>query len=358
MKWNHAAGVFGVSSAIALALAAPACSSEDAATTGAGTADSGTADSASDAGGSGTVGETVSVLVTVAAGGTLTDKAGTVTLVIPPGAIEKDATLTLLVDAPTSGAIANVYGFSPDVFRFSKPARITIKAAAPAGKQAAVALEQGGTWKAFAGSSLDAAKGTVRADVDQLGKYSVVSADVVAPLTVPTTCAEAVTKFTACGGDPIGTWTHVKWCADAIPQIRASCTEGTYLSEITTDQTVTFVSGTKQSSAAAATSKQTYDVPLSCLREGLTCSDVEAALEASCSAGSAANCVCTKSLPSELTESTSKYSVTATKLTISDASGSLLDENEICVRGDLLYLRRSVLAGEKGIGNIEVFQRK
>ncbi len=332
MKWTHVTGL-ALASVLAVGVLAPlpACSSDD-------------STSGSSSSGGGTVGETVSVNVSAAAGGTVADKAGSVSLVIPPGALEKDTTITLAVGAAVTGTIANVYDFGPDGLKFTKPVSLEIKATVPEGKQAAVAFESAGAWKQLSGSTVDKTKGTVKASTDHFTKYSVVVVDGQATLQPPATCAQATADFTACGGDPTGTWTFAEFCVDAKSvgdPFKGKCPSGSATIDVTDDRTVTIDATTIKNGAGTQTLKSTYDIPAACLSaNGVTCAQVPGS-DASLTCTSQANgdCQCNKQESNAKEPSTQTYTTSGSTITITDPTDNSVTNGEFCVKSNLLYFR-------------------
>ena len=135
-----------------------ACSSDD---------PSSSSSSSSSSGSSGQTGDTVTVRVSAAAGGSVADKDGKAKLDIPAGALEKDTDITLKLTEKSGNAVIEIADFGPDGLKFLKPATLEFKAdssLATAGKSLAVAMEEGGTFKALTGSTY--ANGVAKAPVE------------------------------------------------------------------------------------------------------------------------------------------------------------------------------------------------
>lgn len=331
MKWNNVVGIIGLVSVAALG-AAPltACSSDDTTTTG---------------GNGATVGETVSVPITAAAGGTVADKAGTVSLVIPPGALEKDTTITMTVGAQAAGTIASSYDFGPDGLKFVKPVALEIKAAVPDGKKAAVAYESGGTWKQLAGSTIDAAKGTVKASTDHFTKYSVVIVDGEVVLQPPSSCVEASSTFAACGGDPTGTWGFAEFCIDGKKlggdPFNGKCPTATAAIDVNDPRTVTIDATTLTTSAGTIGLKTTLTIPGSCLSaNNATCDQVQSSMKTAQCALSGQDCVCNESKDQPETESKQTYTTSGNTIEITDPTDGSKSTGEYCVKSNLLYFKQ------------------
>ncbi len=172
---------------IALALALPACGTDDAAGGAGGAA--GSAASASDAtsGGSGGAAggagaSATTTTVTAADGGTVQDAAAVCVLSIPPGALAEDTEITLTIDPKTSETVTPVCTFTSAKEILFEPAAsqpsLTILApgATPPGDQRAViAVDQAGTWTELEGSVQGS--GSVEAPVPGLGSFAVIFVD-------------------------------------------------------------------------------------------------------------------------------------------------------------------------------------
>lgn len=341
MKWSS---LFAVCALATLAMAPlAACSSSS---TTSGSSSSG-----------GTVGETVSVPVSAAAGGTVADKAGSVSLVIPPGALEKDTTITLAVGASAAGTIANVYDFGPDGLKFLKPVALEIKATVPEGKQAAVAYEEAGTWKQLSGSSVDKAKGTVKANTDHFTKYSIVIVDGQAVVSPPASCTEAKAQFTACGGDPKGTWTFAEFCIDgssSADPFDGKCPTATASFDFTDSRTVVIDATSISNGAGSVSIKQQLTIPGSCLSaNNVTCDKIADPEEGRTCALVADACVCNAEQVEQKTPKVDTYTTSGNTITITDTSDNSTTTGEYCVKSNLLYFKET-----GGDGVLYVLQKK
>jgi hypothetical protein len=239
--------------------AAVACSSSSS-TTGGG-ADAGSA------------GQTVTVHVSAASGGTVSDATNTATLAIPGGALAQDTDITLAVGATTSDTVASVYDFGPDGLQFQKPAALTIKTdqTAPQGKALSIAYQDStGAWKPVDGSSV--ANGAVTANISHFTKYSIVIVDGQVVLQPPSGCTDVVANFKPCGGDVTGTWVIKDFCVGAqsiaSDPFDGGCPGFTASVDVQNTQTITFNAGTETSTAGTETDTFTYDFPASCFADG------------------------------------------------------------------------------------------
>lgn len=233
---------------------------------------------------SSSAGETVTVHVSAAAGGTVSDKSGKVTLAIPAGALAKDTDISLAIGAAANGSAGDVYDFGPDGLQFLKPVTLTVKGdgiTVPEGKTAAIGLLAGSTFTKVEGSTF--ANGVATAPVMHFTKYAVIIVDGNVILQPPSQCTDVISKFTNCGGDPTGTWAFTDFCVeqkilDTLKQPGCDGAVGTI--EVSSTQTVTFsggaTSGTVTSSNGTITTVIVGEIPKTCLSDAGTvaCADM------------------------------------------------------------------------------------
>ena len=166
--------------------------------------------------GGGTAASTTTVRVTAAAGGSVADPSGKTKLDIPPGALAADTDITLSILPKSGAAVVDVSEFGPDGLQFLKPVTLTIKAdaaLATGDKTLALAVNEGADFKAIPGSTF--ANGVATASITHFSRYTVVVVDGKLVIKPPASCVEARASFTACGGDPKGSWTFAEFCVDA-----------------------------------------------------------------------------------------------------------------------------------------------
>jgi hypothetical protein len=332
-----------------------ACSSDD----------TGTSSSSSSGGSSsgGQTEETVTVHVSAAAGGSVADKDGKAKLDIPAGALEKDTDITLKLTAKSGAAVIEIADFGPDGLKFLKPATLEFKAdssLAPAGKSLAVAMEEGGTFKALTGSTY--ANGVAKAPVEHFTKFSVVVIDGFITLVDPSSCQDARAQFTPCGGDPVGTWTFAEFCLDPnaikVPDpFQGKCTGYVGSAEVIQVRDVTITSSTVAVSAGTNTIKFVSDFPLQCIVDatdgGVTqCGDYGGS-ENPCTDKGGGQCHC------ESTQVENKEAEAPAPYTTSGSTWTSDDGNtgKYCVSGDVLYYLSE--AGDAQLSNLlYVLKRK
>jgi hypothetical protein len=295
---------------------------------------------------------TVTVHVTAAAGGTVSDPSGKATLAIPAGALAADTDITLATSAAANGSAGDVLDFGPDGLQFLKPATLTIKAdgvTVPDGKSVSVAILGGTTWTPLTGSTF--ANGVATADVMHFTKYSIIIVDGKVVIQPPASCDAAQAGFTNCGGDVSGTWKFLDYCVD--PKVADSlkpvgCSGATATIEVTNTQTITFsggTSGTVTTSDGTATTTITTEVPTTCLSDGgvgVVCANLSDTKTTCTDSATQGNCHCVQ---------TDVKAQTGNTTTFPDPA----NPSEYCVQGNLLTVRES----KNGVatGNLFVLQK-
>jgi hypothetical protein len=263
-------------------------------------------------------GATVTVRVSAAQGGTVSDKEGKVTLAIPPGALAADTDITLAVAAASNGSASAVYDFGPDGLQFQKPAALTLKGdgiTVPDGKKAVVGLLDGATFKTVEGSSFTA--GVATAPIMHFTKYAIVIVDGNIVLEPPKSCTDAQASFTNCGGDPRGTWKIKDYCIDPKilqPLKPGGCTDWVASIEATSTQTFTFAgtatSGTITASAGTSTNKIITDFSKTCYggaAGSVTCASLGDAKTTCTDSATPGKCHCEQTTTKNEPGSTSTY---------------------------------------------------
>jgi hypothetical protein len=160
------------------------------------------------------VGQTQSVNISAAAGGTVTVTGGSVN--IPPGALAADTTITVAIKDKSQYAHAdevavNVFDYGPNGTKFLKPVTMTIDlqgVAVPSGKTAMIAYYDGANWQTLPDSQVSG--GGVTATTTHFTPFTIVF---VGGQQTGGTCG----SFTACGGSLVGTWTFTASCATFAP---------------------------------------------------------------------------------------------------------------------------------------------
>ncbi|HPB50894.1 MAG TPA: hypothetical protein PLY68_02810 [Myxococcota bacterium] len=165
----------------------------------------------------GTIGENSSATVTAADGGTVALPSGAAKIVIPAGALSADTEITLntldiagMVDEERLGSY--VFDFGPDGTTFARKVEISLKSGGvPDGKEANLAWLDGEKWTKVPGSKL--VDGMIVGEIDHFTKFVVYFTDKdVIIETDDDICKDL--DFSACGGDPIGTWEIETFCME------------------------------------------------------------------------------------------------------------------------------------------------
>lgn len=320
--------------ASAAILAAIACSStnED------------TADGGASPDGGGVVAEQTKVRVTAAAGGTVADPAGKASLAIPAGALATDTDITLDIRAKETGTESEVFEFGPTGTQFTKPAALTLKFAGtvPDGKKAVLAVQEGTKWTPIEGSA--AANGVVSGNITHFSKFTIIFVD--GKILAVSSCAEQVTGFVACGGDPKGNWAFQDYCFKDPKQLGeapGNCPEARVENDVDLMQDVTINDTTITLAGGTRTLNQKFHIPISCLTDagGVTCADLQNAffkksdggVNGTCVAATEANtCDCSRSESQAQPGGSVQYTVSGNAMTING------DPAEYCVSGDTLKI--------------------
>ena len=326
--------------------------------------------SSGSSGTSGTTSGTVTVHVTAAAGGTVSDPGGKATLAIPPGALATDTDITLNVGAAANGSAGSVLDFGPDGLQFLKPATLTVKAdgvTVPTGKSVSVAIFDGSAWKPLDGSKF--ASGVATADVMHFTKYSIVIVDGQVLLQPPANCTETSSTFQACGGDPNGTWKFADFCIDpkslGADPFKGGCPQFAATVDFKSDGIVTIAGNATQGTITTGPSTEnttiTYTFPLTCTNAvtdgGLaSCAQASKSGGATCTDTGSGNCSCTEASSKQSTGSTHGYTASGNILTNLDSTtGQPTSTGEYCVKGGLLYYKEIKDGGQ---GLIYVLQKQ
>lgn len=140
--------------------------------------------------------------VVAADGATVEDTAGDVSLQIPPGSLEADATLTLTIGPAEAETAAPTYTFAPAGLVLDPPGTLAIAAdgvTVPAGKVLVAASRAGSAWVEIPGSVVGS--GIVEAPIAALASFSLILVDEAVAGPCDETCmAQAGAECcTACG---------------------------------------------------------------------------------------------------------------------------------------------------------------
>ena len=310
-------------------------------------------DESSSSSSGGTTDGTITVRVSAATGGTVSDPSGKATLAIPPGALDKDTDITLKVSPAANGAAGDVLDFGPDGLKFLKPATLTMKTdgvTVPNGKTAVIAVYEGGAWKAIDGSKL--AGNVVTGDVAHFTQYTFIFVDGQVTVVPPANCAEAA-AFTPCGGDPTGKWKFGNLCLDpktTVPDpFKGTCPQYQASVDFTSDGTITFTgtatSGTFTTTDSTATLSYAYTFPLTCAQAmydsgAITCQQLsgQKAGDPQCVDAGGGNCKCSASGTNQSAGNTKNYTTSGNIFTETDSQGNT-KSGEYCVKGNVLYYK-------------------
>jgi hypothetical protein len=134
--------------------------------------------------------------------------------------------------------------------------------------------------------------------------------------------------FTACGGDPTGSWTFVDSCY--INTRTADCEAAVWTVETTQTGGIEFASDKTYSSAFKVITKLTYTAEKSCLREGETCEDLAAPLKLDSCVDNGAVCACEGGGSVDST-TTGTWATSGTTLTLTAEGAPKAAEHDLCV---------------------------
>lgn len=271
--------------------------------------------------------------ITAAKGGTLT--APGATLVIPAGALAADTTVTLTVtdkgsEPDAANIAAKVFTFGPDGTQFLKPVAMTLAfdpSNPPADKTAKLAFLKDGAWVALADSKVTGTEVTA-------------TTTHFTPFTVVWTSGAGQTggtcpAYTACGGDPTGTWSYTAGCAtvgNADP-FKGQCPGASFSLTIDLVGTVTFGGGNYTAKSTATTSSSVL-APKSCV--GNDCAKALGSQFPNAK-DDGVNCVGTSAPQTSSGDGTGTYVVAGNKMTLTDSkAGATPTDAEFCVKGNEL----------------------
>ncbi len=277
-------------------------------------------------------GKTFTQQITAADGGTLATESGYASLDVPAGALAADTKLTVKVEAAASGTASSVYDFGPDGTQFSKPVDLTIKynATPPTDKKPVLAMYDQDKWVEISGSSF--ADGKVTAKVEHFTKFSVIIVDNKVVLT--SSCGDVADKFSACGGDIVGSWKIADYCVPNtilgdVPF--TNCSEAKWEVDMDwKDAVITITSTTSEISAYTMVSKVTLFVPKTCI-DNQPCTEIGDDFGA-CTEESGV-CKCTKTTEKEIPASpATNYTIEGNSIV--STTGEVTTKSPYCVQGD------------------------
>jgi hypothetical protein len=288
--------------------------------------------SAAAGGGANAAGASYSQKITAAAGGTFT--AAGATVVIPPGALAADTTLTLTVTdkagQPNADTIAAmVFDFGPNGTTFLKPVSMTLDftGTPPSGDVAKLAFLQGGAWVPLADSAVAGSK--VTATTTHFTPFTIV-------FTPGGQTGGACGAFAACGGDVVGKWTYSAACvslpAEANPYA-AKCPTATMTWTVDVTGTVEFKADGTFDQAGTMTGSVVADVPKICSGGACPKSDAKTTW-----VDTGASCKGTWVPTTKSRTSTGTYTTAGSKLTVNPASAPQPSVFDYCVAGNSMGL--------------------
>ncbi len=287
----------------------------------------------------------VEVDVSAEDGGTVEDEAGTLELDIPPGALADDTTITLETLAQEDDTEAPVYEFGPDGLEFEEPVTLSIEfdGNVPDGQRAALATYEGGKWVEIDGSTFE--NGVVSGEITHFSKFSIIFVEGVGVVLV-SGCSEAVESFTACGGDPTGTWHYEEYCLldqtllSTDNPMEGTCSEATMEAEFIFDTEIVITDTTIQVMAGEWGQTSTLTIPSTCVSDmEMTCDEVETEWEYDSCAEDADACVCTATAADALEESEpQEYELDGNTLVTTNDDGTT-ETTEFCVQGDQMLAK-------------------
>jgi hypothetical protein len=323
---------------------------------------------------------TTTVHVTAAAGGTVADPSGKTSLVIPPGALEKDTDITLALTPAASGAVVEVSELGPDGLKFLKPVALSIKAdaaLATAGKSLALAVLENGAFKAVEGSAY--ANGAATAPITHFSKYSIILVDGQVILQPPKDCNDALANFKPCGGDPKGTWTIKDLCIPGqslgADPFGGKCPEFSADGDFTVTNELIIDATTITTTDGNLVQTSTLNIPLKCANSDGDGGTVTPAPYADCAAfqtqlnknrsakpqyactdKGGGICACTVTETKANPGNKKTYTQNGNTITSTDSTGKVEAPTEYCVNNNLLTVAGK--GGDGGIALLYSLQRK
>jgi len=291
---------------------------------------------------------TASAEITASEGGDL--ELGAAKLSVPGGALAEDTTLTVESKKPAAGLpdaaslSGLVYDFGPTGTTFEKPVALTLPLAkAPgAGKEAVIAYldEASGSWADLA-TTVDAS-GAVSAEIAHFSSYVVR----IRNTNVEMGGGQVDCSFTACGGDPSGTWRIATACitgAGGDNPFGDACAEGTIDIDVMADGTLTVENGRYTWDLTVA-GNVTSNIPASCIGPlsggaATSCDDFGGDDEGTtCSGSLAAGCSCTQAGEPEMDTSAGTLEVRGNQVIGTEDGEEPGEPSDFCVKGNSLKL--------------------
>lgn len=279
-----------------------------------------------------------------AAGGTMNSATGLATLMVPPGALSTDTTLTAMELPKASDTASGIVDLGPSGTKFSKPATVCVDSnaasATPSGMMLSVARRDaaGGAWTTLATSAGDG--GMLCGTTDHFSQFTLIFQTSEGPAA----CADYA-GFAACGGDFIGTWTYADACSvepllgPTNPPLGCQDFEVTLMLDV--EGTAEFSQTTLTTTLSSFSIQSTLEITLSSCPQSFTCSELEAGLNKDepggvCTEPTSGVCKCTSPVqafpPGDPKVST--YTQSGASLTLE--AGDIM---EFCVNGDTMKVR-------------------
>jgi hypothetical protein len=293
----------------------------------------------------------VSQMVTAAAGGTVSVGATGASLVIPASSLAGDTTITATAMTPPSSLPmastlqGKYYDFGPSGTTFSPAASLTLPlAASPAtGMTAVISWYDGTQWNDLVTT---VANGSVTAPVAHFTGF------VVRVVTGTGHAVDCSTVKTPCGGDLTGTWNPSTVCPQKMEMLQ-NCPNSTAVLDDALSGTAVFNAAGTYTLNLPYTETFTGHFSPECLMAHpfADCPALQAALRASsdpppsvinatCTGTAAAGCDCTGTGSGMVTANqTGTYSVSGTTFTTTPNGGSASSPSGFCVDGDTLWVQ-------------------
>jgi len=312
-------------------------------------------------------GTTAKATIAAADGGSVATASGKAAVEIPAGALADDTEISIEVLAQDAATATNVYEFGPDGTQFQKAVTISLAYDGTPGTEKKAVLawydEAASKWTEVAGSGL--AGGKVSGDVNHFTKFSVIIVD--DKLVAVSDCGDIVAGWTACGGDPVGTWSMKDICfpdtvIGEIPGISEVCPDARMDMEFTWDADIDIKSdGTATMDMRSQTMAMTYVIPVSCLSHPqINLADCAALSEVfsdddevvPCSE-KAGNCECSPAPETDVSDDgpqNGTWAVEGTNFVMQDMGEDSPNEPvPFCVQGDIMTVQVEMGEGVNGI---------
>jgi hypothetical protein len=283
------------------------------------------------------VGETKSVQISAASGGSVSVTGGTIN--IPAGALAADTTISVTVKDKSAYAHAdqvavNVFDYGPNGTTFLKPVAMTLDlqgVAVPSGKTAMIAYFDGSNWQTLPDSAV--AGGKVTASTMHFTPFTVVF---VGGSQTGGGCG----AFTACGGSIVGTWNFTGACASVTPTTIGSpwntCPTSMISASVDVSGTAVFNADMTYQVNFTETVHLNGTLPDSCL-SGKTCQQVAGSNGTGVDSGGTCTVTGAQANP---TNETGTYTVANNSFqTTKQGSSTPSNANQFCVNGNMLTVQ-------------------